>query len=151
MFVKAEALIALNNPVMMMIVYGCIISLSWFGAKQVVSGVLTTGQLTSMFSYIMSILMSLMMLSMVFVMITMSTASATRISEVLNEVPDIADPADPVTEVKNGQIDFNDVSLHTMRKEAVKMSCRILTCISSLVKRSALSEEQAPVNPHWSA
>ena len=93
-----------------MIVYGCIISLSWFGAKQVVSGVLTTGQLTSMFSYIMSILMSLMMLSMVFVMITMSTASATRISEVLNEVPDIADPADPVTEVKNGQIDFNDVS-----------------------------------------
>ncbi|HAE16111.1 MAG TPA: ABC transporter [Erysipelotrichaceae bacterium] len=110
MFVKAEALIALNNPVMMMIVYGCIISLSWFGAKQVVSGVLTTGQLTSMFSYIMSILMSLMMLSMVFVMITMSTASATRISEVLNEVPDIADPADPVTEVKNGQIDFNDVS-----------------------------------------
>ena len=110
MFVKAEALIALNNPVMMMIVYGCIISLSWFGAKQVVSGVLTTGQLTSMFSYVMSILMSLMMLSMVFVMITMSTASATRISEVLNEVPDIADPADPVTEVKNGQIDFNDVS-----------------------------------------
>ena len=110
MFVKAEALIALNNPVMMMIVYGCIISLSWFGAKQVDSGVLTTGQLPSMFSYIMSILMSLMMLSMVFVMITMSTASATRISEVLNEVPDIADPADPVTEVKNGQIDFNDVS-----------------------------------------
>ncbi|MBQ1530561.1 MAG: ABC transporter ATP-binding protein [Solobacterium sp.] len=110
MFVKAEALIALNNPVMMMIVYGCIISLSWFGAKQVVSGVLTTGQLTSMFSYIMSILMSLMMLSMVFVMITMSTASAARISEVLNEVPDIANPAEPVMDVENGQIDFNDVS-----------------------------------------
>ncbi|MBQ6487944.1 MAG: ABC transporter ATP-binding protein [Solobacterium sp.] len=110
MFVKAEALIALNNPVMMMVVYGCIISLSWFGAKQVVSGVLTTGQLTSMFSYIMGILMSLMMLSMVFVMITMSTASAARISEVLNEVPDIADPAEPVMDVENGQIDFNDVS-----------------------------------------
>ncbi|MCR5449952.1 MAG: ABC transporter ATP-binding protein/permease [Solobacterium sp.] len=110
MFVKAEALIALNNPVMMMIVYGCIISLSWFGAKQVVSGVLTTGQLTSMFSYIMSILMSLMMLSMVFVMITMSTASAARISEVLNEVPDIANPAEPIMDVENGQIDFNDVS-----------------------------------------
>ncbi|MDO4192202.1 MAG: ABC transporter ATP-binding protein [Erysipelotrichaceae bacterium] len=110
MFVKAEALIALNNPVMMMVVYGCIISLSWFGAKQVVSGVLTTGQLTSMFSYIMGILMSLMMLSMVFVMITMSTASAARISEVLNEVPDITDPADPVKVVESGQIDFNDVS-----------------------------------------
>ncbi len=110
MFVKAEALIALNNPVMMMVVYGCIISLSWFGAKQVVSGVLTTGQLTSMFSYIMGILMSLMMLSMVFVMITMSTASAARISEVLNEVPDITDPAEPVMDVENGQIDFNDVS-----------------------------------------
>lgn len=110
MFVKAEALIALNNPVMMMVVYGCIISLSWFGAKQVVSGVLTTGQLTSMFSYIMGILMSLMMLSMVFVMITMSTASAARISEVLNEVPDISNPAEPVMDVENGQIDFNDVS-----------------------------------------
>ena len=110
MFVKAEALIALNNPVMMLVVYGCIISLSWFGAKQVVSGVLTTGQLTSMFSYIMAILMSLMMLSMVFVMITMSTASAARIAEVLNEVPDITDPAEPVMTVENGQIDFNDVS-----------------------------------------
>ena len=109
MFVSAEALIALNNPVMMMVVYGCIISLSWFGAKQVVGGVLTTGELTSMFSYIMNILMSLMMLSMVFVMITMSAASARRISEVLDEVPDIQNPENPVMEVQNGQIDFDHV------------------------------------------
>ncbi len=109
MFVTAERIIALNNPIMMTVVYGCILSLSWFGARQVVGGTLTTGELTSMFSYIMNIMMSLMMLSMVFVMITMSGASAQRIVEVLNEVPDIADPADPVTEVENGQIDFDHV------------------------------------------
>ena len=109
MFVSAEAIIALNNPIMMTVVYGCIIALSWFGAKQVVGGVLTTGELTSMFSYIMNIMMSLMMLSMVFVMITMSGASAQRISEVLNEEPDITNTQNPVMEVKDGQIDFDDV------------------------------------------
>ncbi len=109
MFVKAESIIALNNPVMNLTVYGCIIAISWFGAKQVVGGVITTGNLTSMFSYIMQILMSLMMLSMVFVMLSMSSASAKRLNEVLNEVPDIQNPEDPVMEVESGQIDFNDV------------------------------------------
>ena len=110
LFIKAEKFIILNNPVMMLTVYGCIIALSWFGAQHVVGGSMTTGNLTSMFSYVMSILMSLMMLSMVFVMITMSIASAKRISEVLNEVPDLANPENPVMEVKDGSIDFDHVS-----------------------------------------
>ena len=85
MFVKAEGNLAFNNPVMMLVVYGCIIALSWFGAHFIVAGDLTTGELTSLFSYVMSVLMSLMMLSMVFVMITMSAASGRRIYEVLAE------------------------------------------------------------------
>ena len=79
LFVKAEGLLAVNNPIMMLVVYGCIISLSWFGARFIVVGGLTTGELTSMFSYVMSVLMSLMMLSMIFVMVTMSSASGRRI------------------------------------------------------------------------
>ncbi len=110
MFIKAEHLVALNNPAMMLVVYGCIISLSWFGAKLVVAGTITEGNLTSMFSYVMSILMSLMMLSMVFVMISMSTASMKRIYEVLTETPDLQNPAEPVMAVENGDIDFEHVS-----------------------------------------
>ncbi|MBR4162150.1 MAG: ABC transporter ATP-binding protein [Solobacterium sp.] len=110
MFVKAESLVALNNPAMMLVVYGCIIALSWFGAQHVVSGSITTGNLTSMFSYVMSILMSLMMLSMVFVMITMSSAAVKRVSEVLNEEPDLKNPENPIEEVKDGSIDFDHVS-----------------------------------------
>ena len=110
LFVKAEGILAFNNPVMMLVVYGCIIGLSWFGANYIVIGELTTGELTSMFSYIMSILMSLMMLSMVFVMITMSLASGRRISEVLNEKPDIMDPVHPVKEIPDGSIDFHHVN-----------------------------------------
>ena len=110
LFVKAESFLALNNPIMMLVVYGCIIALSWFGAQFVVAGNLTTGNLTSLFSYIMSSLMSLMMLSMIFVMISMSTASARRIAEVLNEKPDLTNPASPVLEVTDGSIDFNHVS-----------------------------------------
>ncbi len=110
LFMKAEKFIILNNPVMMLTVYSCIIALSWFGARQVVGGSLSTGSLTSMFSYVMNILMSLMMLSMVFVMITMSIASAKRISEVLNEVPDLANPENPVMSVADGSIDFNHVT-----------------------------------------
>ena len=110
MFVKAESLVALNNPAMMLVVYGCIIALSWFGAQHVVSGSITTGNLTSMFSYVMSILMSLMMLSMVFVMITMSSAAVKRVSEVLNEEPDLKNPENPIEEVKDGAIDFDHVS-----------------------------------------
>jgi ATP-binding cassette subfamily B protein len=93
----------------MLTVYSCIIALSWFGARHVVGGNITTGNLTSMFSYVMSILMSLMMLSMVFVMITMSIASAKRISEVLNEVPDLSNPENPVMEVADGSIVFEYV------------------------------------------
>ena len=109
MFVKAESLIALNGPVMMLVIYFCIIMLSWFGAKFIVIGDLTTGELTSMFSYVMSVLMSLMMLSMIFVMLTMSIASAKRITEVLTEEPDITNPENPVETITDGSIDFNNV------------------------------------------
>lgn len=110
MFVKAEGILTFNNPVMMTTIYGCIIALSWFGAHYVVSGTMTTGQLTSMFTYIMSILMSLMMLSMIFVMITMSSASCRRIAEVLKETPDLTNPKNPVTEMADGKISFEHVS-----------------------------------------
>lgn len=110
LFVKAESNLALNNPVMMLVVYGCILAVSWFGARFIVAGSLTTGNLTSLFSYVMSVLMSLMMLSMVFVMITMSAASGRRIAEVLNEEPDMNGPDRPETEVRDGRIDFNHVS-----------------------------------------
>ena len=110
LFVKAEGHLALNNPVMMLVVYGCIIALSWFGAQFIVAGSLTTGELTSMFSYVMSVLMSLMMLSMVFVMITMSAASGRRIAEVLQEKADLINPAQPETDIPDGRIDFNHVS-----------------------------------------
>ena len=93
----------------MLSMYGCILALSWFGAKYIVGGELTTGNLTSLLSYVMNILMSLMMLSMVFVMITMSAVSGRRIAEVLNEVPDMADPAQPEETVADGSIDFNHV------------------------------------------
>lgn len=107
---KAEAILALNNPVMMLVVYGCIISLSWFGAHYIVLGDLTTGELTSLFSYVMGVLMSLMMLSMVFVMLTMSAASGKRIAEVLNEKADLTNPNQPERDIKDGSIDFNHVS-----------------------------------------
>ena len=110
LFVKAEGLLAFNNPAMMLAVYFCIITVSWLGAQQIVGGSLTTGDLTSLFSYIMSLLMSLMMLSMVVVMISMSMASIRRISEVLTETPDLHDPENPVMVVKDGSIDFNHVN-----------------------------------------
>ncbi len=110
LFVKAEKILTYNNPAMMLVVYSCILALSWFGARFVTAGSLTTGELTSMFSYVMSILMSLMMLSMIFVMVTMSGASAKRIVQVLTEKPDLANPAKPVTEIPDGSIDFNHVS-----------------------------------------
>ncbi len=110
LFVKAEGILAFNNPVMMLVVYGCIIGLSWFGARYIVAGGLSTGELTSMFSYVMSIMMSLMMLSMIFVMVTMSVASGERIAEVLKEEPDIVNPDSPVCNIADGSIDFNHVS-----------------------------------------
>lgn len=110
LFVKAEGILALNNPAMMLVVYGCILAISWLGAQLIVAGSLTTGNLTSLFSYVMSVLMSLMMLSMVFVMITMSAASVRRIAEVLNELPDMTNPESPETEVPDGSVDFNHVT-----------------------------------------
>ena len=110
MFVKAEGLLAFNNPAMMIAVYFCIISLSWLGAQFIVGGSLTSGELTSLYSYIMSLMMSLMMLSMVVVMITISMASVRRISEVLKETPDLHAPDQAVTEVSDGSIDFNHVN-----------------------------------------
>ena len=110
MFVSAEKVVVLNSPIMMLVVYGCIIALSWFGAQYVVGGKLTTGELTSLFSYVMSVLMSLMMLSMIFVMLTMSIASGRRIAEVLEEKPDLVNPENPVKDIPNGQIDFDHVN-----------------------------------------
>ena len=107
--VKAESLMALNHPVMNLVVYGCIIALSWFGAHYIVGGTLTTGQLTSLFAYIMTLMTSLMMLSMIFVQLTQSAASGKRVADVINEEPDMYDPENPVKEVKNGSIDFKDV------------------------------------------
>lgn len=110
MFVKAESLLILNGPIMMLVVYSCMLALSWLGAQFIVAGNLTTGNLTSLFTYVMSVLMSLMMLSMIFVMITMSMASAKRIAEILNEKADITNPDAPVKEVADGSIVFDHVS-----------------------------------------
>ena len=107
MNIKAETLMALNGPVMNLTVNACIIALSWWGAHFIVEGSLTTGQLTSLFSYVMTVLSGLMMLSMIVVQLTQSAASAARVAEVINEEPDMADPADPVFEVPDGSIRFN--------------------------------------------
>ncbi len=109
LFVKAEKILAFNNPIMMITIYGCVLALSWFGAKFVVAGELQTGELFSMFSYIMGILMSLMMLSMIFVMLTMSAASGRRIAEVINEEPDLKNGDSAIREISDGRIDFNHV------------------------------------------
>ena len=107
--VKAESLMALNRPLMDVVIYGCIIAISWFGAQFIIAGNLTTGQLTSLFTYVMTILMSLMMLSMIFVTITQSLASGQRVAQVINEIPDIVNPENAITEIPDGSIDFNHV------------------------------------------
>ena len=109
MFVKAENIIVANMPLMMFTVYACILGLSWLGAKMIVVDDLTTGELMSLLTYCMNIMMSLMMLSMIFVMVTMSFASAQRVTEVLNEKSDLQNPENPVMEVKDGSIVFNHV------------------------------------------
>ena len=135
LFVKAESLLAFNNPVMNLVVYGCIILLSWFGAKLIVADELTTGELTSLLAYVMNISMSLMMLSMIFVMLTTSSASAKRIFEVLTEKPSIKNPKEPLMDVADGSIDFehvcfayengtgenalNDINLHIQSGETI--------------------------------
>ena len=110
LFVRTEKKMVLVMPVMMIAVYGCNLAISWYGAHYILDGSLTTGDLSMLFSYVMSILMSLMMLSMVFVMITMSAASAQRIVEVLGEKSDIVSPENALTEVADGSVDFENVS-----------------------------------------
>ena len=116
LFCKAEHILALNNPVMQLCVYGCMLAISWFGAKLVIASGnipgagLTTGELSSMFTYTTQILSSLMMLSMVFVMMIMSRAPMRRCAELLSEEPNLVSPEHPVTEVKDGSIDFENVS-----------------------------------------
>ncbi len=109
MFSKAENILTWNAPLMQITVYGCILAISWLGAKMIVSDELTTGQLMSLLAYCMNILMSLMFLSMIFVMVTMSTASAERIAEVLNEKSTLSNPSHPVSEVLDGRIAFEHV------------------------------------------
>ena len=109
-FVNAESRLSFNNPAMLTAIYGCNIALSWFGAKYILHGAMTTGQLNALFGYIMNILMALMMLSMAFVMISMSAASAKRIVEVLDETTDLPPAKAPVQEVKDGSIRFDHVT-----------------------------------------
>ena len=121
MFVKAESIVSLNAPFMQVTVYSCIMLISWLGAKLIVNSSLTTGELMSLLTYCMNILMSLMMLSVVFVMVSMSMASGKRIAEVLDEKSTLTNPENPDTEVKDGRIAFNHVnfSYHEGAKEWV--------------------------------
>ena len=109
-FSKAQKTMAGVMPLMQFCMYACMLLISWFGARLIVGGSMTTGELTGMFSYAMQILMSLMMVAMVFVMITMAKASAERVAEILDEQPDLHNPANPIHEVKDGAIEFDDVS-----------------------------------------
>ena len=109
-FSKAQKTMAGVMPLMQFCMYACMLLISWFGARLIVGGSMTTGALTSMFSYAMQILMSLMMVAMVFVMITMAKASAERVAEILDEQPDLHNPANPIHEVRDGAIEFDDVS-----------------------------------------
>lgn len=110
LFKKAENILIFNSPAMQLAMYGCIIAISWFGAKMIVGSTLTTGEMMSMLTYTMNILMSLMMISMIFVMLSMSIASLKRINEVLVEESDIVSPTKAIKEVKDGSIDFCNVS-----------------------------------------
>lgn len=122
MFLRAEKLVVLNMPIMQATVYACILLISWLGAKTIVAGGLTTGELMSLLTYCMNILMSLMMVSMIFVMLTMSYASAKRISEVLQEKSDLTNPQNPIHEVADGSIAFKNVdfSYYSGGKEVLK-------------------------------
>ena len=131
LFVKAEKLVVMNMPLMQFTVYTCILGISWLGAKMIVGGSLTTGELMSLLTYCMNILMSLMMLSMVFVMVTMSIASARRVAEVINEKPDLADPENPIMEVPDGSIVFNHVDFSYKKGSAEPVLKDISLTISS--------------------
>lgn len=122
-FSKAEKILAFNGPIMQITIYTCLTLISWFGAHFVVNGSLTTGELTSLFSYVMQLLMNLMMLSMIFVMIIISLESAERIAEIIEEVPDLKNPENPITKVENGNIEFKNVSfsyVNDKEKEVLK-------------------------------
>ncbi len=121
MFTKAENILTWNAPLMQVAVYGCILAISWLGAKMIITDALTTGQLMSLLTYCMNILMSLMMLSMIFVMVTMSMASAERIAEVINETSSLSNPEHSVTEVPDGRIVFEhvDFAYHAKSEEPV--------------------------------
>lgn len=134
LYVRAESLMALNHPVMNIVVYGCIIALSWWGAHFIVSGTLTTGELTSLFTYVMSILQSLMMISMIFVMLTQSAASARRVSEVIEEQPDIVNPENPIYDIIDGSVEFRSVRFDYQPNETNKTS----ETIKKQSRRSAL-------------
>ena len=127
MFIDAEKILVLNMPVMQFVVYACIILLSWLGAQMIVVGNLTTGELMSLFSYVMNILMSLMMISMVFVMLTLSKASADRIAEVINEKSDLNNGENPVHDITDGSVDFNHVSF-SYKKESDNYVLRDIDC-----------------------
>lgn len=145
LYVRSERLMALNHPVMNMVVYGCIIAISWFGAHLVVGGSLTTGELTSLFTYVMSILMSLMMLSMIFVMLTMSAASGKRVAEVIDEKADIVDPEKPVYELQNGAIDFENVcfAYHGMSLKQLERFGKLFDSLRKLLGQKALEGDYA--------
>ena len=122
MFLRAEKLVVINMPLMQATVYTCILLISWLGAKMIVAGGLTTGEMMSMLAYCMNILMSLMMVSMIFVMLTMSYASAKRIAEVLTEKSDLENPENPIEEVQDGSICFKNVDFayHKSGKPVLK-------------------------------
>lgn len=145
LYVRSERLMALNHPVMNMVVYGCIIAISWFGAHLAVGGSLTTGELTSLFTYVMSILMSLMMLSMIFVMLTMSAASGKRVAEVIDEKADIVDPEKPVYELQSGAIDFENVcfAYHGMSLKQLERFGKLFDSLRKLLGQKALEGDYA--------
>lgn len=130
LFVKAESLLVLNMPIMQFAIYTCILLVSWLGAKMIVGGSLTTGELMSLFTYIMNILISLMMISMIFVMVIMSKASAERIVEVINEKSDLNNGENPIYEVKDGSISFENV-IFSYKKDGEKVLSNININIES--------------------
>ena len=149
LYVRAESLMALNHPVMNMVVYGCMIALSWWGAHFIVGGTLTTGELTSLFTYVMSILQALMMLSMIFVMLTQSAASAKRVCEVINEEPDIVNPENPVMKVEDGRVEFCGVRFDYQSKQ-VEGHSTALPQKEGQVRESAPSRRSALYNVTFS-